>query len=158
MAGVELMAKKRRATVSLVRSPTIRVSADGMEHDQLVYAMVADRKQKYPGGRSRIVYIGRTEKGVKRLASSAAERAKPILALWGVGKFWVHVFTSPRRQRIQMRKELERALLKQFKIMYGEVPLLNKQGKNFDVGDPSNIPEFKRFAPTGLKKVLEELA
>lgn len=152
------MANVRRARVSLVRSPTIRVSCDGMEHKQLVYAMVADRKQRYPEGRSRVVYIGRTEKGIARLSSSAAERAEDILALRGVSKFWLHVISSPRRQRVQMRKELERALIKQFKLMYGAVPVLNTQGKNFDVSDVDSIVEFTRFSQNGLETVLEELA
>lgn len=72
--------------VSLQREPAMVVNKEAIGKDKLVYLVVADKKIKYPTGRSRIVYIGNTKNGANRIAQSAATRADEILGIHGVKK------------------------------------------------------------------------
>jgi hypothetical protein len=54
-------------------------------HVKLVYVIVADKRLKYPRGRSGIVYIGTTRNGFSRVAQSAADWTDFILAVDELG-------------------------------------------------------------------------
>jgi len=124
--------------------------------DELVYVHLASKKWKYRDGRdgkSRIVYIGTTEKGKDRVAESVAERAPHILKLHGVKTFDVRIITCKGLQNVKTWKELETALLIAFRSMYGTVPECNKQGKNL----PHDDECWKYFAKAKIDRVIKEL-
>jgi hypothetical protein len=120
--------------------------------ERLVYAICADKKQKYPFGMSPIVYIGTTEKGVARIATSAAYRSYDVLAMHGVKSFDVRIVTCRRRQGIKSWKLLERALLLGFRAQFGDIPKCNSQGKRFQEGR-----EFDVFARERIRQIILDL-
>lgn len=131
----------------------MRVTRVSIAGERLCYVIVADKLQTYKKGRSAIVYIGTTTRGVGRLASSAAHRAPEVLGLRGVRSFTVRVVTCRSRQRVRTWSKLERALLLAFKEKYGEVPHCNSHGKGMKPHD-----EFEYFQKARLMRVLEDLA
>ena len=146
------MAASRRLSVKLHREVAMRVSRAGINAEKLVYAMRADKRVNSSEGKSRIVYIGTTEDGIYRLAASAAGRAHKILERRGVKEFTVRVVTCTPRQRVKTWKQLERALLLEFRELYGEVPVLNVQGKGIQ-----EIDEFRYFSRARIHQIIEEL-
>jgi hypothetical protein len=95
--------------------------------DEVAYVIVADRRQAYPTGTSRIVYIGTSGRGLSRMAASAAARAPAALELPGVRR--VHVVpVSYRRREVAANLLLERALLATFRDAFGDLPALNRRG------------------------------
>lgn len=122
--------------------------------DKLVYVIVADKKLKYPKGRSRMAYVGTTKHGVSRVAQSAASRADQILREPGVRSFRVHVVTCRPKAGVRTWLKLERAVLLAFRERFGEVPVCNSQGKRMKERD-----EFEKyFARARIKRVIEDLS
>jgi hypothetical protein len=97
--------------------------------NRLVYLLIADKRLKYKDGKSRIAYIGTTEKGVERIAQSVAFRADAILRLRGVRSFHARIVTCGPRQCVETWKKLERALILRFRERFGAVPKCNSHGK-----------------------------
>jgi hypothetical protein len=120
---------------------------------RLVYLLIADKRLKYKGGKSRIAYIGTTKKGVSRIAQSVAFRAEQILSLRGVRTFHVRIVTCKPRQKVETWKKLERGLLLCFRERFGEVPKCNSHGKRMKETD-----EFHYFARKGVRNVIDELS
>ncbi|MGE3274172.1 MAG: hypothetical protein AB7O67_03605 [Vicinamibacterales bacterium] len=118
-----------------------------------MYLLVADKKLKYRGGRSRIAYIGTTKRGMSRIAQSVAARAEDILSLRGVQRFHARVVTCKPRQKVRTWHKLERALLIEFKNIFGEVPTCNSHGTKMKETD-----EFDYFRRAGVRTVIEELS
>jgi hypothetical protein len=147
------MGNARKLTVKLRRDEAIRVTRVSIRDARLCYVIVADKRQRYKKGRSGIVYIGTTTKGVGRLASSAAQRASEVLGLRGVRSFTVRVVSCKARQGVRTWSKLERALLLVFKEKHGQVPHCNSHGKGMKPRD-----EFEYFHKARLLRVLEELA
>jgi hypothetical protein len=116
-----------------------------------VYFLVANKTEKYLWRRSPVLYIGTTEKGVARMAVSAAQRAEDILSRYGTRRFVVRVVTCQRRAGMQRWRVLEKDLLRRFKLHHGEVPLLNESGKNLKPGHLSGL-----FSERKLDKILRE--
>lgn len=100
-----------------------------IKYDQVVYIAVVNKRVRYEGGRSRIVYIGTTKRGIRRIASSAAAKAQDIFKQHGLKSVHFFVYSVPGRQRVNMARKLERALLLAFKDIYGEPPKFNTQGR-----------------------------
>jgi hypothetical protein len=144
---------KRRTRLSLRRDPALSASRMSIGRDKLVYLLIADKKFIYPDGKSRVVYIGTTKKGVARISQSVAAKAEEILSLHGVRTFHARVVTCRPRQRVKTWLKLERALLLGFRELYGSVPTCNSHGKNI-----TEVDEFSYFAKNGITLVLEELA
>ena len=142
----------RRLSLSLKRGEALHATSISIRDDKLVYVLVTDKKLKYEKGKSRIAYIGTTKNGVTRVAQSVAARAENILAIHGVQEFGARIITCKGRQKVKTWKKLERALLIQFRRMYGEVPLCNTRGKKMKETD-----EFKYFSIVGVKSMIEEL-
>jgi hypothetical protein len=143
----------RRLKLSLKRDHAMhatRVSIGGMK---LVYVLIADKRLRYRLGRSRIAYIGTTEKGSARIAQSMAYRAEDVLSIHGVRSFHARIVTCKPRQHVFTWKKLERALLLKFKERFGEVPWCNTHGKNMKVTN-----EFRYFAAAGVTNVIEDLS
>ncbi len=143
---------KKRLTVTLKPKPAIRVSRISIGKKKLVYVIVASKPQRYRWGRSRVVYIGTTKKGVDRMASSAAARARDVLGLYGVREFHVRILTCAPRRNVKTWVKLERALLITFRHKYGDVPVCNTMGKNSRADD-----EFEYFNQRRLERLLEQL-
>lgn len=124
------MATIRRLSIKPHRYEALYVSRVADNADHLVYVFSCDKRLTYPNGRkSRIAYIGTTASGVWRLTSSAAERASKILGQRGVESFNAFVLTCTPRQRVKTWHKLERALLLQFRELFGRVPICNTHGK-----------------------------
>ena len=87
--------QKRRLRLSLKRDEALRATRVSIGKQKLVYVLVADKRLRYPKGRSRIAYIGTTKKGVTRIAQSVAKRAEDILSLHGVRTFHARVVVPP---------------------------------------------------------------
>jgi tagatose-1,6-bisphosphate aldolase non-catalytic subunit AgaZ/GatZ len=119
---------------------------------RLVYVIVTKKPLKYKWGRSRIAYIGTTQKGLSRIAQSVAARAQEVLDLYGVREFWVRVVTCSPKPGVKTWVKLERAMILSFREKYGEVPKCNKQGKKIREKD-----EFKYFTRSRIKTILSRL-
>lgn len=143
---------KQKLRVSLNRRPAMHVTKVSIGKDKLVYAILADKKVSYPTGRSRVVYLGTTKKGIGRIARSVAARAKDILDIHGVQEFTVRVITCHPRKNVKTWFKLERAMLLVFKDIYGKIPRCNKQGKRMKERD-----EFKYFRRKRIERILDEL-
>lgn len=142
-----------RLHVSLKRSPALRISRVSVGKSKLCYLLVANKKIKYKDGRSQIVYIGTTKKGLARVSQSVAARAEDVLAIHGVSAFEARVVTCSPRQNVKTWHKLERALLIRFREMFGEVPHCNTQGNRMKETD-----EFsKYFARKRITTILEDV-
>jgi hypothetical protein len=98
-----------------------------------------------------IVYIGTTQKGIKRIAESAAHHADDILGRHGITEVSARVVTSKGRKRVKTWLKLERAMLLSFREKYGRVPELNKSGIKIQEKD-----EFKYFNQTAIRNIFEK--
>lgn len=107
---------------------------------RLVYLLAAPKPQKYRDGKSRIVYIGTTGKGVDRIAKSVAYRAQNVLQRRGLRKLDVHIVSCSARPGMRSWQHLEDALLAAFRGLYHELPDQNRQGKRLRWGE-----KFDRF-------------
>jgi hypothetical protein len=122
--------------------------------DCFVYVFVANRPYRYkPGrdGKSRIVYIGTTRKGLRRLVDSVFDRSPEIFG-WGTHSFEAYILTCKRRQRVRMWLKLERALLLAFKERYGRTPKANA-----DVETMSGLDAFNYFSRARVNAILDDL-
>jgi hypothetical protein len=120
----------------LEKRAAIVINREAILHERLVYIALANKPIRYRarGKKSRIVYIGTTEKGINRIAGSAAHRGRELLTQWGIHQLSFYVVQIPRGRRGVRAswEKLERALIQGFKDRFWEAPLLNKQGKNAD--------------------------
>lgn len=147
------MANNRLISVSVKRDVALQASRVSIGKSKFVYVLVADKRLKYPKGRSRIVYIGTTKRGLRRLASSAADHADEILGLHGVRTVVARLVTCQPRQRVKTWRVLERALLLVFRERHGSQPKINIHGKKIRERD-----EFDYFSRKRLSDVLEEVS
>jgi hypothetical protein len=115
--------------------------------------IVQARAHQYRLGRSRVVYIGTTKRGINRMAASVATKAPAVLGSHGVNGFDVHVLTCTPRQHVKGWRILERALLLTFRDKYGSVPRFNTHGKSMVATN-----EFAYFVRNRLERLLDELA
>ena len=134
-----------------VRDPRLTMTVTGASLDdrQLVYIISAGNRLSYPRGRSRIAYIGATKAGSDRVLQSAAARADSILDLHGVRSFEVHVVSSRPRENVKIWIKLERAMLLEFRSLYGEIPVCNVQG-----GRMREFDEFDYFSRNRIRNIL----
>lgn len=123
-----------------------------LHSDKMVYVIVANKKFRYRWGRSPIVYIGTTKKGTGRMAQSAARLTDEVLSKYGVKSFDVRMITCRPRNRVRTWIKLERALLLEFRKMYGNVPEFNIQGKSIRETD-----EFRYFREDRVRDILQDI-
>lgn len=147
------MPNNRRITIALKRDRALQATRVSVGKSKLVYILVTDKRLKYPGGKSRVAYIGTTKRGLRRVATSAARHADEIFSLRGVRSFEARVVTCQPRQRVRTWLVLERALLLAFKERYGAQPRCNSHGKRFRVRD-----EFEYFRRKRLMSILDEVS
>lgn len=120
---------------------------------RMVYVICTPRPQRYPAGRSRIIYIGTTGVGVRRVAASMAHKAIDYLARHGVRWLDVYTVTCPPRPGMESWKKLERDLLITFNLVHGRIPHANSSGKNLTPDRLSSVFQYRR-----LSKVLSAYA
>ncbi|MCX5648871.1 MAG: hypothetical protein NTX40_07225 [Planctomycetota bacterium] len=145
----------RRLTVSLRAKRAMEVTRVSIHGKKLVYVIQAQKPWKYREGRSRVVYIGTTRKGVTRIAQSAAAKAKQVLELHGVRAFEVRILACAPRRNVKTWLKLERALLAVFRKEYGAPPKCNTVGKRVKWRDDIEGKYFKR---SRLVNILASLA
>jgi hypothetical protein len=146
------MGKTSRVKTS--KWPALTITRIGFQADELVYVAMANKSIRYPSGqRSAIAYIGTTKNGVSRIASSAAYKARDILAKHGIRHLEFYVVTAQAKRRVNIPRKLERALLMRFRERFGSVPVGNNHGKKLVWQD-----ELEFFAYHKLDKILDEYA
>jgi hypothetical protein len=110
----------RRLKLSLTKHPALQATRVSIRNSKCVYVLIADKRLRYGGGKSRIAYIGTTKNGAARIAQSIASRADAILTLHGVESVHARVITCRPRQHVKTWRQLERALLIVFKKKLGK--------------------------------------
>lgn len=143
---------KRQLSIHNVRGTegaVVSVSNEVLAREKTVYFHIVNKPLKYPYGRSRIVYIGTTKKGIRRIMGSIAERLEDEFNIHGVSAVEVHEIGCTPRQRVKTWRMLERAALITFRQMYGEVPWLNSHGERMKESD-----EFEYFNNDQIKKFI----
>jgi len=141
----------RRRNIKAARRPTMTINRQALGRRKLVYLAVSNKPRKYPAARSRIVYIGTTAGGIKRIAQSAASKAELLLGDYGVKHLDFHVISCTPLKRVKTWLKLERALLVAFRREYGDVPVANRTGKKARWRD-----ELDYFSEKRLVGVLRE--
>lgn len=122
------MAKKLK--IKFRTYPSIIINRTAVRDDKLVYIARANKQIRYPSRvRSRIVYIGTTRKGARRIASSAASKGEQLLYDYGIKQLEFNIVTCTRRPGVETWKKLERALIIRFRERFGIPPKANKAGK-----------------------------
>ena len=143
---------KRKVHLGLSKQPVMTLGRKALWADRCVYILVTNKRVKYQNGKSRVVYIGTTKRGARRVASSLAHRAEEALERRGFRAVDAHLLTyTGRTGKQNLWKKLERAALVMFRTEYGSIPILNRVGKHFWPGS-----EFDHFSKWTLLKKLRE--
>jgi hypothetical protein len=121
--------------VHLGTKPALTVHRRILRKSKLVYLLVGPCATKYQDGKSRIVYIGMTVKGTRRIATSVAHRAEDVLVTRGFRKLDAFIVSCGARPGLRSWEYLEQALLAEFRAYYHELPRCNKQGKKLRWND-----------------------
>lgn len=101
--------RRKKVIVSLVRgrTPVIRVEKAWKRLNQskkkVVYFIRGNKPFRYRWGRSRILYIGRTERNAKRPFESLKARAEVLLAQRGMTSLDVVYIEAPERKEPMLR-------------------------------------------------------
>ena len=138
-------------TVQTTAKPAVTITRTATKAQELVYIAVANKKIKYPGGNSRIVYIGTTKNGADRIAASAAAKANQMLGLHGVQHLELFVVTSSSIKGVKTWHKLERGLLLAFREKFGKPPECNIVGKKMRWTD-----ELQYFTRKRLDGVIDQ--
>lgn len=145
------MANNKKLSIRTAAKPALVISRPAFNAERLVYIAVSNKRLMYPHGRSAIAYIGTTKAGASRIATSAAARAKDLLALHGVTCLSFHVVTCAARQRVKSWRKLETGLILTFRHLYGTVPKCNVKGESQKWND-----ELEYFTQSRLESVLKK--
>lgn len=135
----------RKLRIKFKDRPAVVVHHAAFKDNKLVYVGRANKPIHYLLARSRIVYIGTTKKGARRVASSAARKGEDLLFEHGIKQVEFVVMTCGKLQSVPTWKKLERALLIKFREKFGEVPRGNKQGKKTRWHDEKSYFTDKRL-------------
>jgi hypothetical protein len=138
-------------SIQTTNSPAVTVTRNAITREKLVYIACANKKRDYRNGASKIVYIGTTQSGADRIASSAAAIARRLLSNYGVKHLEFFVVASAPRQKVKTWRKLERGLIITFRDIFGETPVVNNHGKKMKWED-----ELDYFTSTRLKSVIEK--
>jgi predicted GIY-YIG superfamily endonuclease len=139
--------------IKLDKNPSVVIHRTAVRADKLVYIARANKKMRYPWGNSRIVYIGTTKNGIRRIASSAAWKGEQLLAEHGITQLDFYIVTCTRRKALPGWKRLERALISRFCELFGDSPQANKTGRVPQPGSWKN-----RFSQKKLDQVIHKLS
>jgi len=150
----------RRRKINRILQPVLTVNRAAMKVKRLVYFLVADHSIQYgKKGSSRILYIGTTKTGARRIAISAVYQlaAAKKLKLRGVKRLdafvvWAKSKKGPQTKRgVAHWNLLERAILLRFREIYGQVPRLNTQGRKM-----RKKHEFKTFRESTIDRLINK--
>lgn len=141
----------RKSRLRVSRNPILSVRRVLSPPERTAYFAVVNRPLKYPYGKSRIAYIGTTQAGIQRVATSAAARAPRILNSHGIREVDFYLVTCRPRRRVRIWEKLERALLLVFRERYGAIPVHNTHGSRIQWRD-----EQKYFTRTFLERVIKQ--
>jgi hypothetical protein len=119
----------QRLLVHLNKKLVMTVHKRVLKKKKVVYLLTTANPIKYKFGRSKVVYIGTTKKGVGRIAGSAAGRAEKIMSGRGLKELNVFVVSCSPHPGVPSWKRLEDALLAIFLSEYHELPMCNDHGK-----------------------------
>ncbi len=147
----------RKLNVNLTKNPIMQVQRGAVHKRQCVYVLTVNKPQKYAQGKSRIIYIGTTEKGAYRVAASAAFQASKVFEkekLFGVRTIYAHILSSKEKPGVETWKKLEFAALMAFKRLHFELPMFNIQYKN---SNSKHARCFEHFAGPPLEKKLKAI-
>lgn len=151
--------KRRKATVSVRRTPVIIVNKYFLRlfdsRKKVVYFIRGNKAIGYPfHRRSRILYIGRTERTGSRPFESLRENAPNLLERHGIKTLEVVYIEATGRQRVDIADKLERACLHEFRAYYGSVPVANIQGsRRIELDDETRYVNMDR-----VREVLKTLS
>lgn len=143
------MANTKKLTIQTTKQPAFVISRNALKAERVVYLAVTNKALSYPHGKSSIAYIGTTKSGADRIATSAAAKARELLALHGVKRLEFYVVTCVSRQKITSWKKLESGLILSFRQLYGSPPMCNTQGKKKKWTD-----ELEYFTRSRLESVI----
>jgi hypothetical protein len=129
------------------------VTRDATKQERLVYVIRANKGLIYTHGKSKIAYVGRTEQGNGRIASSADYRSRELLKMRGVISCDIQIVTAKDHADDPNLKLLERAILILFREKFGTVPKLNIQGKGI-----LKSTEFDLFSRDRIESIIDKLS
>jgi hypothetical protein len=142
----------KKLSVKYRKPAALIINRVAFRDKKLVYVARANKKFRYPWGRSRIVYFGTTKKGARRIASSAAWKGADVLYDHGVKHLELIVVVCGKTQGVETWKKLERALIIRFREKLGAPPKANNTGHNMRWRD-----ERKYFTDKKLDKIIDAL-
>lgn len=141
-----------RRRINQIYDPVLTVDISATKAQRLVYLLVANKPLPYDKDYSRIVYVGTTGKGIRRIAASASKNIVDAgQRLTSIKRLDAYVVWAKSKKGPQTKKGakhwsiLERAFLMRFRNMYGSPPLMNgtgqrmKERNEFDVYSRSTI-------------------
>ena len=131
--------------------PAIIITRRAVKAHKLVYVARANKRVKYRSGSSRIVYIGTTKAGAKRIAQSAASKADNLLQIHGIKTLDFFTVVCSPVPGLQSWKLLERALILRFRERFGDPPMSNIIGRKMKWDD-----ELKYFTHKKLDEIIDE--
>jgi hypothetical protein len=144
--------KHKYSRVTPSKEVALQITRTALLSKKSVYVAITNKPIKYLyKTRSRIVYIGETRVGTKRINASAAYVSQKILYSHGIKRLDFHLLRCTQKQNVRMWKELERSLLILFRERYGSVPLCNDKGKNLS---PDKFSKY--FKRESLQKILKK--
>jgi len=141
----------KRLKIKFQKQPAITINRLAFRDDKLVYVARANKRIRYPWAHSRIAYIGTTQKGARRIASSAAWKGESLLYEYGINHLDFNIVVCGKLSGVESWKKLERALIIRFREIYGAIPKANKSGKNSRWRD-----EKMYFSQDKLDKIIKE--
>jgi hypothetical protein len=114
---------------------------------KIVYFILGKKAVQYNyGRRSRILYIGKTERAGSRPFESLRENAPDLLSRYGIKSLSVVYIEATGRQKVDIAGKLERICLHEFRGWFGKVPLANKQGgKRLELTDEEDYINAHRI-------------
>lgn len=142
---------RRKSRLKVSHSPVITISRNAIQNDKIVYILLANRKKNYRYKGSRVVYIGTTKTGAKRIGYSVVIQGEKILKTHGITEVEAFVVSCRVRRRVKIWKKLESALALTFRKEYGEVPKLNKT-----FSKKKETDEYTFFTENRLRSILRE--
>ena len=145
-----------RRRINQLYDPILSIEITATRVKRLVYLLVANRPMRYGRDYSRIVYIGTTGHGVRRIASSASRHiVEAGEQLKGIRRLDAYVVWAKVKGGRQTRRGmnfwavLERAMLLRFREKYGEPPKLNRTGYRM-----KERAEFEAFRKRTIDRII----
>lgn len=142
----------KKLQIKFRKQPAIIINRIAFRDNKLVYIARANKKLRYPWGKSRIAYIGKTKRGARRITSTAAWKGEDLLFGYGVKHLEFNVVVCRKVPGLESWTKLERALLIRFREKYGDVPRGNNIGKKIRWK-----VEGQYFSTKALDKIIEAL-